>query len=149
MLVFIIISTRYIDIETGRRSDAAHHYIYNQDRNKNLKILVRHLVVRVIFEYAFIFFDLIILTYYDFNHCSDTRAVGIEYVDDTIGKAKGPSEPLVARASRLVVLSAGAFGSPAILERSGIGSNDLLTRNNIQQLVDLPGVGEHYMGSSN
>ena len=36
-----------------------------------------------------------------------------------------------------------------ILERSGIGSKDLLTRNNIEQIVDLPGVGEHYMGSSN
>ena len=86
---------------------------------------------------------------YDFNHCSGTRAVGIEYVDDTIGRAKGTTDPLVARASRLVVLSAGAFGSPAILERSGIGSKDLLARNNIQQLVDLPGVGEHYMGSFN
>ena len=88
------------------------------------------------------------MTHYDFNHCSGTRAVGIEYVDDAIGRAKGITEPLVARASRLVVVSAGAFGSPSILERSGIGSKDLLNRNNIQQLVDLPGVGEHYMGSS-
>ena len=141
--------SRYIDIETGRRSDAAHHYIYNQDHNKNLKILVGHRVVRVIFEYVFVVFDFKILTYYGFNRCSGTHAVGIEYVDDTIGRAKGTTEPLVARASRLVVLSAGAFGSPAILERSGIGSKDLLTRNSIQQVVDLPGVGEHYMGSSN
>jgi hypothetical protein len=51
--IFIIL-TRYIDIVTGRRSDAAHHYIYNQDYNKNLKILVRHRVVRVIFEYVFV-----------------------------------------------------------------------------------------------
>ena len=86
---------------------------------------------------------------HDFNHCSGTHAVGIEYVDDTIGRAKGTTDLLVARASRLVVLSAGAFGSPAILERSGIGSKDILTKNNIQPLVDLPGVGEHYMGSSN
>ena len=49
-----IIYTRYIDIETGRRSDTAHHYIYNQDHNKNLNILDRHRVVRVIFEYVFI-----------------------------------------------------------------------------------------------
>ena len=49
-----IIYTRYIDIETGRRSDTDHHYIYNQDHNKNLKILVRHRVVRVIFEYVFV-----------------------------------------------------------------------------------------------
>jgi len=87
--------------------------------------LVRHRVVRVIFE--------------------GTRAVGIEYIDDTIGREKGTTETLVARASRLVVLSAGAFGSPSILERSGIGSKDVLTRNNVQQLVDLPGVGENYL----
>ena len=53
---------------------------------------------------------------------------------------------LVAQASRLVVLSAGTFGSPSVLERSGIGLKDVLTRNHVQQLVDLPGVGEHYMG---
>jgi alcohol oxidase len=54
----------------------------------------------------------------------------------------------VSRASRLI-LSAGAFGSPAILERSGIGSKDVLTKNNVQQFADLPGVGEQYMGSFN
>ena len=142
-----IIYTRYIDIRSGRRSDTAHHYIYNQDHNKNLNILVRHRVVRVIFEY--VIFSLLILklfTYRDSDDGRDTRAVGIEYVDDTIGRAKGVTEPVIARASRLVVLSAGAFGSPAILERSGIGSKDVLSKNNIQQLVDLPGVGEHYMG---
>ena len=83
----------------------------------------------------------------DLNYGRGTRAVGIEYVDDTIGRAKDTTESFVARASRLVVLSAGAFGSSAILERSGIGSKDVLSKNNIQPLVDLPGVGEHYMGS--
>lgn len=43
---------RYIDYESGRRSDTAHHYIYNQDHNKNLKILVRQRVVRILFEYV-------------------------------------------------------------------------------------------------
>ena len=87
--------------------------------------------------------------YHSFNYGRGTRAVGIEYVDDIIGRAKGITEPLVARASRLVVLSAGAFGTPSVLERSGIGSKAVLKRNNIQQLVDLPGVGEHYMGLYN
>ena len=85
--------------------------------------------------------------YNNFNYGRGTRAVGIEYVDDKIGRAKGATELFVARASRLVVLSAGAFGSSAVLERSGIGSKDVLSKNSIQQLVDLPGVGEHYMGS--
>ena len=87
--------------------------------------------------------------YHVFNYGRGTRAVGIEYVDDTIGRAKGATEQLVARASRLVVLSAGAFGTPSVLERSGIGSKNVLKRNNVQQLVDLPGVGEHFMGLYN
>ncbi|KAG2136740.1 Phosphoglucose isomerase-domain-containing protein [Suillus clintonianus] len=49
----------------------------------------------------------------------------------------------IVRASKLVVISAGAFGSPAILERSGIG-DAVLKRCGIEQLVDLPGVGENY-----
>jgi len=52
----------------------------------------------------------------------------------------------VALAAKLVVLSAGAFGSPTILERSGIGASNILTKLNIPQVVDLPGVGDHYMG---
>ena len=71
------------------------------------KILVRHRVVCIIFEYVSIFFDLKILTYHDFNLCNGTQrathAVGIEYVDDTIGRAKGTTESLVARASHHVV----------------------------------------------
>jgi alcohol oxidase len=41
-----------------------------------------------------------------------TRAVGVEYINGAGGQAA------VAKASRLVVLSAGAFGSPTILQRS-------------------------------
>jgi len=70
------------------------------------------------------------------------RAVGIEYVSDTVGRKGGVITPNVARASQLVVLSAGAFGSPAILERSGIGAKSVLEKNGIKQRVELPGVGE-------
>jgi len=75
------------------------------------------------------------------------RAVGIEYVSDTVGRKGGATTPIIARASRLVVISAGAFGSPAILERSGIGAKSVLEKNGIKQRVDLPGVGENYMGT--
>ncbi len=54
---------------------------------------------------------------------------------------------MVARASRLVVVSAGAFESPAILERSGIGAKSLLDQLVIRVIVDLPGVGEGYQGA--
>lgn len=77
--------------------------------------------------------------------------MGVEFVSDLIGRdAKGVEgqTPEVAYASRLVVVSAGALGTPAILERSGIGAADILKKNDIKQLVDLPGVGQNYMGNS-
>ena len=78
--------------------------------------------------------------------CRGNKAVGVEYLGDKIGRAKGEQKPSVARASRLVIVSAGAFGSPSILERSGIGASEILKKNGIKEIVNLPGVGEHYMG---
>ena len=46
-------------------------------------------------------------------------------------------------ASKEVVLSAGAIGSPQILQLSGIGSADLLQRHGIEMVAELPGVGEN------
>ena len=46
------------------------------------------------------------------------------------------------RAERLV-LSAGAYGSPAILMRSGIGPGDHLRELDIDVKIDLPGVGRN------
>lgn len=42
-----------------------------------------------------------------------------------------------------VILSAGAIGSPQILQVSGIGPADLLEQQGIDVVVDLPGVGEN------
>ncbi|KAF9041063.1 alcohol oxidase [Hymenopellis radicata] len=114
---------KYIDPKTGHRSDTAHHFIYNQAENANLQVLDQKRVVRVLFE--------------------GTRAIGIEYVDET-AQDKPDAPTRRAFASKLVVLSAGAFGSPSILERSGIGASEILKKNDIAQLVDLPGVGENY-----
>ena len=46
-----------------------------------------------------------------------------------------------------MVLSAGSLGSPAILERSGIGAKDVLERVGVKQRVESPGVGENYQGT--
>ncbi|WP_105429794.1 GMC family oxidoreductase [Neorhizobium sp. T6_25] len=48
-----------------------------------------------------------------------------------------------AKAGREVILSAGAYSSPAILERSGIGAPDVLASAGIEVLHALPGVGEN------
>ncbi|KAJ6512998.1 GMC oxidoreductase-domain-containing protein [Mycena sanguinolenta] len=113
---------KYITPENGRRSDTAHHYIYNL-QNENLQILAHCRVKRVLFE--------------------GDKAVGVEYISHA-PETEDKQAVVKVYASRLVVLSSGAFGSPAILERSGIGAADLLKAHNIDQIVDLPGVGENY-----
>ncbi|KAL8369878.1 hypothetical protein RB595_000299 [Gaeumannomyces hyphopodioides] len=46
-------------------------------------------------------------------------------------------------ARREVVLSAGAFHSPALLEASGVGQAGVLAAAGVPQLLELPGVGEN------
>ena len=76
------------------------------------------------------------------------RAVGVEYVRNKRTVPDAPQEVAIAIASRLVVISGGTFGSPTILERSGIGAKEVLNRVGVEQIVDLPGVGEHFQGET-
>ncbi len=62
------------------------------------------------------------------------RVTGVEY--------KRGSETINATARAEVVLSAGAIGSPQILECSGIGDGALLQKLGIPVAHELPGVGE-------
>jgi choline dehydrogenase len=63
----------------------------------------------------------------------DRRAVGVRLVDGT------------ALRGREIVLSAGTYGSPAILLRSGIGPVSQLHDHGISVVASLPGVGEHLL----
>ncbi|KXP08755.1 GMC family oxidoreductase [Tsukamurella pseudospumae] len=63
------------------------------------------------------------------------RADAVEYVVD--------GELRTARASAEIVLSAGAIGSPKILQLSGIGDRADLSAVGLDTLVDLPGVGKN------
>ncbi|THH14622.1 hypothetical protein EUX98_g9586 [Antrodiella citrinella] len=133
---------KWIDGKSGHRSDTAHNYVYTQAHNKNLVILTGHFVKRVIFEYA-------TLQIHYHQPAADLkirnkRAVGVEYVPNTRLYQSASSKVLTARAKRLVVVSAGSLGSPLILERSGIGAKDVLEKNGVTPIVDLPGIGENY-----
>ncbi|TVY35506.1 Alcohol oxidase, partial [Lachnellula occidentalis] len=123
---------RYVSLD-GKRQDAAHCYIHPLLESKaypNLHILVETKVIRVLFDES-----------------SPPRAVGIEYKTNeehtpTIALSKPISKTV--RASKLVVLTAGALGTPQILERSGVGNPEILKPLGIPVVVDLPGVGEEY-----
>jgi len=52
-------------------------------------------------------------------------------------------EMVTALANQSVVLTAGAIGSPQILQLSGIGPGALLQKHGVTPKVDLPGVGEN------
>ena len=64
-------------------------------------------------------------------------AIGVEAITQD-GK-------FVFQAKKEVVLSAGAYGSPAILLRSGIGPKEEVEKHGINPLIDLPGVGKNLM----
>ena len=81
---------------------------------------------------------------YPFNR--NKRAVGVEYIENPRVHESASGVIQIARARRLVVVSSGTFGSPGILERSGIGGKRVLERCGVEQLVDLPGVGDNYLG---
>ena len=63
------------------------------------------------------------------------RAVGVDY------RCRG--RPATARATREVLVSAGAIGSPKLLMLSGIGRGDELSALGIDVVHDLPGVGRN------
>ena len=79
---------------------------------------------------------------------SEDRATGVVFTYNPLfhPEDSGSTETRTVRATRLVVLSAGSFGSPGILERSGIGAKGILDSVGVKQRVDLPGVGENYQG---
>ncbi|MFO1352612.1 MAG: choline dehydrogenase [Gammaproteobacteria bacterium] len=97
----------------GRRWSAARAYLHPAMRRPNLKVVVKALTTRILFE--------------------GKRAVGVEY------RAGGLLKQV--RAEREVILSAGAINSPQILMLSGIGHADALRKLGITVIAPLPGVG--------
>ncbi|KAL3462035.1 glucose-methanol-choline oxidoreductase-like protein [Aspergillus heterothallicus] len=70
---------------------------------------------------------------------SEPTATGVEYTTNSTST----TEPIVARARREVILSAGAYNSPKLLELSGIGSPAILSQFGIPVRVANPHVGEN------
>ncbi|UNB52884.1 GMC family oxidoreductase [Mycolicibacterium sp. YH-1] len=122
-------STFPVNIDTdGTRFNAAFAYVDPVREHAELTVLGDALVDRVLFE--------------------GSTAVGVEVLID--------GERTSISADR-VIISGGTYGTPGILMRSGIGPADHLRANEIDVLVDLPGVGAnlhdhpavwlHYAGS--
>jgi choline dehydrogenase len=75
---------------------------------------------------------------------ANNRATGVELLQGKqLFRAATPPEkgPSVLRATREVILCAGAFNTPQLLMLSGIGPSAHLQQHGIKVRVDIPGVG--------
>ncbi|KAG8700332.1 hypothetical protein FRC09_006017 [Ceratobasidium sp. 395] len=115
---------KYIHPTTCRRQDAAHCYVHSQANNKSLHVLTKSKVTRVVFD--------------------GTKATGVEVIANKDQTPDADQTPRVITARRLVVISAGAIGSPMVLQRSGVGCAERLSKLGIHVVSDLPDVGRHY-----
>ncbi|KAF9041897.1 alcohol oxidase [Hymenopellis radicata] len=108
----------------GRRSDVPHNYAVYNSTSVNLLVLDGCLVNRVI--------------------VSDGIATGVEYLFEKRVYENAPQDIRTVKARKLVIVSAGAMGSPQILERSGLGRKEVLEKAGIPLIAELDGVGENY-----
>jgi choline dehydrogenase len=97
----------------GRRASAAFSYLRPAKGRRNLDIATSAQAHRILFEAR--------------------RARGVEYRQGGAIKT--------AQARKEVLVSSGAYNSPQLLQLSGVGPADLLTRNGIGIVLDAPGVG--------
>ena len=100
----------------GKRCSAAKAYIVPALDRDNLTVLTDTNVNKILIE--------------------NNSATGVECIDSN-------NETITLNASKEVILSSGAFGSPQILLRSGVGPENEITKHGIDHLVDLPGVGKN------
>lgn len=108
---------RSID-SSGKRSTAAYAFYYPNASRANLKVLTNSHVDKIIF---------------DSGELAVATAVSISLF----------GQKYVVPITNEVILCAGAFLSPKILELSGIGSKRLLGMNNIPVVVENSNVGEN------
>ena len=104
----------------GVRWNATKAYLRPAENRPNLTVLSNVLVEKV-----------------ELNNSSQRpRATGVKI-------RRADKSSTIFKADQEVLLSAGAIGSPQILQLSGIGSSELLGSRNIPIRVDLRGVGEN------
>jgi choline dehydrogenase len=100
----------------GKRCSAAKAYLVPALERDNLTVLTETQVNKIMI---------------DGGHAKGVECIGSDNNSFTI------------HASKEVILSSGAFGSPQILLRSGVGPANEIIRHGIDHLVDLPGVGKN------
>lgn len=121
---------KWINRDTGRRSDSAHAYIHSTMRNQgNLFLQCNTKIDKVIFE--------------------GNRAVGVQTLPTKPLSPRQVGEKRIFRARKQIVISCGTMSTPLVLQRSGIGNPEKLKRVGVKPFINLPGVGmnfqDHYL----
>lgn len=114
---------RYIHPD-GQRQDTAHQYIHpllRGGKHPNLHVLVESQVCRVVVE--------------------NGRATGVVFRPNPQFHPEDSKEERTVRARKQVVVSCGTLGTPLVLERSGIGSPDILSKAGVPLVAENRGVG--------
>jgi len=106
-----------LTMKDGKRWSSARAFLTDKAALRpNLTILTESKVTKILFHHA--------------------RAVGIEYLTKS-------GEKQQAAAMSEVILSAGTFATPQLLELSGVGRREVLDKHNIPLVKELNGVGEN------
>lgn len=120
----------HVNQKRGRRWSMADAYLHPVSRRPNLTVYTQTQAVQLLMD------DQIGVNQ---RHGAWTTArhhvTGLRLLKD--------GQLVDVRARREVVLTAGAIGSPHLMQASGLGPADLLTEHQIPVAVDLPGVGEN------
>src|SRR5581483_10337331 len=101
--------------KNGERCSAAKAYLTPNLSRPNLQVRTHAVSARVFFK--------------------DGRACGVSYYQDGARKE--------VRARREIIVASGAFGSPQLLQLSGIGAGGELQKLGIPVVSDVPGVGKN------
>lgn len=108
--------TQFHDRENnGKRCSAADGYLRPVMDRPNLTVITKARATKILFE--------------------GKRAVGVAY--------QHSNKIREVRASKEVILSAGAFQSPQLLQLSGVGRSQDILRHGIEMVRDLQGVGQN------
>jgi choline dehydrogenase-like flavoprotein len=99
----------------GERCSAAAAYLHPVMHRPNLTVLTHAHATRILFE--------------------GNRATGVAYRQDKRDQR--------VMATKEVILCGGAFNSPQLLQLSGVGRREDITRHGVEMVHDLPGVGQN------
>lgn len=113
-----------INASTPIREDAARAFYFPiAESRPNLHVFLNTTATRIIWD--------------------DTKYSSPQLVASDVEAVSSKNETFVVRANKEVIISAGSIRSPALLEHSGVGNEDVLGALDIKTVLSMPEVGSN------